>query len=151
MLRNHAPALMSEARHSPRPLVGALVLGVALMGGCSDVAGPEQPMSGQQTYERQCARCHGADGRPTKASPTARDLTNRSYIDSIGDRQIRAAIMQGRPAMAAPGQPKTMPAFGNQFSDAELKVLVGYVRSLSNPEFGPDELTPEAVRERAGE
>lgn len=105
-------------------------------------------MSGQQTYERQCARCHGADGRPTKAAPTARDLTNRSYIDSLGDMQIRAAIMQGRPAMGAPGQEKTMPAFGNQFSDPELKVLIGYVRSLSNPELGPDELSPEAVRAR---
>ncbi|PRQ02237.1 Cytochrome c [Enhygromyxa salina] len=123
---------------------------LGLLGGCADAAGPEQPMSGRQTYERQCARCHGDDGRPTKAAPTARDLTNRSYIESLGDRGIREAIMQGRPVMVGPEQ-KTMPAFGNQFSDAELKVLVGYVRSLSNSELGPDELTPDAVRERAGE
>ena len=116
--------------------------------GCTDAAGPEQPMSGKQVYERQCSRCHGADGRPTKAAPTARDLTNRSYIDSLGDVQIRAAIMQGRPVMAAPGQEKLMPAFGNQFSEPELQVLVGYVRSLSNPALGPDELSPEAVRAR---
>ena len=105
-------------------------------------------MSGQQIYERQCARCHGVDGRPTKASPTARDLSNRSYVESLGDIQIRAAIMQGRPAVMAPGQQKMMPAFGNQFSEPELKVLIGYVRSLSNAELGPDELSPEAVRAR---
>lgn len=104
-------------------------------------------MSGQQIYERQCARCHGLDGRPTKASPTARDLTNRGYVDGLGDKQIRAAIMAGRPIGAAPGQPNTMPAFGNQFSEPELKVLVGYVRSLSNAELGPDQLMPEARRE----
>ena len=105
-------------------------------------------MSGKQLYQRQCARCHGADGRPTKASPTARDLTNRTYIDSLGDQKIRMAIMQGRPAMAAPGQEKLMPAFGGQFSEPELKVLIGYVRSLSNSALGPGELTPEAISER---
>ncbi|KIG12275.1 hypothetical protein DB30_01751 [Enhygromyxa salina] len=122
-----------------------------LLAGCKDAAGPEQPMSGRQTYEQQCARCHGVDGRPTKASPTARDLTNRSYVESLGDMQIRAAIMQGRPAMVAPGQEKMMPAFGNQFSEPELNLLVGYVRSLSNPELGPEGLTPEAVRARPPE
>ena len=38
-----------------------------------------------------------------------------------------------------------MPAFGGQFSEPELKVLIGYVRSLSNPALGPDQLVPEAV------
>ena len=118
---------------------------IALLAGCSDVAGPEQAMSGQQIYQRQCARCHGLDGRPTKASPGARDLSNRSYIESLGDQKIRMAIMQGRPVNAGPNQPKTMPAFGGQFSEPELKLLIGYVRSLSNPELGPAKLTPEAV------
>lgn len=115
---------------------------------CSDVAGPEQPLSGKQIYERQCARCHGLDGRPTKASPGARDLTNRSYMNSLDNEQIRMAIMQGRPPMVPPGPEKLMPAFGNQFSEPELEVLIGYLRSLSDPELGPDQLTPEAVRAR---
>ena len=140
MLRNHA-------RHV-RPRLTLSLVSLLSLAACSNVAGPEQQMSGQQIYERQCARCHGPDGRPTKASPTARDLTNRSYMDSLGDRKIREAIMQGRPVMAAPGQPKTMPSFGGQFSEPELKLLIGYVRSLSNPELGPAGLTPDAVRER---
>lgn len=115
---------------------------------CTDAAGPEQPMSGKQIYDRQCARCHGADGRPTKAAPTARDLTNRSYIDDLGDQRIRQAIMEGRPAMTAPGQTQMMPAFGNQFSEPELQVLIGYVRSLSNPELGPEVHVPEVVKAR---
>jgi mono/diheme cytochrome c family protein len=117
---------------------------------CSDAAGPEQPMSGEQLYNRYCARCHGFDGRPTKAAPTARDLTNRSYIDQLGNKGIRGAIMAGRP-MGMPRDQQLMPAFGNQFSEPELEVLIGYVRSLSNPEVGPEQLTPEAVRERPGE
>jgi len=133
-----------------RPSVGVrLALGVALLGmaGCSNAAGPEQPMSGAQIYNRQCARCHGLDGRPTKAAPSARDLTNRSYIDSLGNDGIKAAIMSGRP-IGAPVEQQLMPAFGNQFSAPELELLVGHVRSLSNPELGPIRQTPEAVRER---
>jgi mono/diheme cytochrome c family protein len=117
---------------------------------CTDAAGPEQPMSGKQIYDRQCARCHGFDGRPTKAAPTARDLTNRSYIDGLGDQRIRQAIMEGRPPMTAPGQTQMMPAFGNQFSEPELQVLIGYVRSLSNPNLGPDLHVPEAVKAGSG-
>jgi mono/diheme cytochrome c family protein len=119
--------------------------GVGMMaGGCTDVAGPEEPLSGRQIYERHCARCHGSDGRPTPASPTARDLTNRSYVEGLGNRQIKATIMAGVPAGVPPDQQR-MPAFGNQFSEPELEVLIGHVRSLSNPELGPDRLTPKAV------
>lgn len=128
----------------------AVLLAISSLAACADAAGPEQPMSGKQIYDRQCARCHGFDGRPTKASPTARDLTNRSYIDELGDKGIRRAIMEGRPPMTAPGQTQMMPAFGNQFSEPELQVLIGYVRSLSNPELGPEVHVPEAVREREG-
>jgi mono/diheme cytochrome c family protein len=116
---------------------------------CKEPAGPEQQLSGKQIYDRNCARCHGLDGKPTKVAPTARDLRNRSYMDSLGDDKIKRTIMSGRPP-AGPNMPPAMPAFGGQFSDPELKVLVGYVRSLSNPELGPDRLAPEAVRESAG-
>lgn len=120
-----------------------VILGVASAfgsTGCQGAAGPVEELSGKQVYDRHCARCHGFDGRPTKASPGARDLTNRSYIDSLGDKKIRAAVMQGRPPMG-PGQPMAMPAFGTQFSEPEYKVLIGYVRSLSNPELGPARLS----------
>jgi mono/diheme cytochrome c family protein len=129
----------------------AVLLVAGFLAACTDAAGPEQPMSGEQIYNRQCARCHGFDGRPTKVSPTARDLTNRSYIDELGDKGIRSAIMSGRPPMTAPGQTQMMPAFGNQFSEPELQVLIGYVRSLSNAGLGPDVHTPEAVKAREPE
>lgn len=138
-------------RRRSRPALCAIAALLICLAGCSDAAGPEQPLSGEQLYNRHCARCHGLDGRPTKASPSARDLTNRSYIEQLGNKGIRAAIMAGRP-IGMPQDQQLMPAFGNQFSEPELEVLVGYVRSLSNPEYGPEQLTPEAVRERpAGE
>ncbi|MFV8754146.1 c-type cytochrome [Nannocystaceae bacterium ST9] len=118
------------------------VIGLGLIGlltlaplGCSNAAGPEREMSGKATFDRHCARCHGLDGRPTPIAPTARDLTNRKYVDELGDRRIEMAIMGGRP----PG----MPAFGGQFSAIEMDLLVSYVRSLSNPTLGPQRMRPE--------
>lgn len=130
-------------RRSRLPLAALLIS----LAACSDAAGPKQPLSGEQIYNRHCARCHGYDGRPTKVSPTARDLTNRSYIDQLGSKGIRGAIMAGRP-VGMPVEQQLMPAFGNQFSEPELEVLIGYVRSLSNPDYGPEQHTPEVVRER---
>src|SRR5690606_33976798 len=85
-------AIIASVRRRSRSALLAVAL-VTSLAACSDAAGPEQPMSGEQLYNRQCARCHGLDGRPTKVSPTARDLTNRSYIDSLGNKGIRMAIM----------------------------------------------------------
>ena len=74
-----------------------------------------------------------------------------AHVGASGHSQGgRGAIMAGRP-MGMPRDQQLMPAFGNQFSEPELEVLIGYVRSLSNPKVGPEQLTPEAVRERSGE
>lgn len=113
-------------------LLGVLI-GVPLLG-CTNAAGPEREMSGKLIYDRHCARCHGFEGKPTPAAPTARDLTNRSFVDALGDRGLARAIMAGRPP--------AMPAFGGQFSQPEIDLLVSYVRSLSNPELGPQRLLP---------
>ncbi|MFO7561977.1 MAG: cytochrome c [Enhygromyxa sp.] len=137
-------------RRRSRPILRASVVLLLGLVGCSDAAGPEQPMSGEQLYNRHCARCHGLDGSPTKVAPTARDLSNRSYIDQLGNKGIRGAIMAGRP-MGMPVDQQLMPAFGNQFSEPEFELLIGYVRSLSNPDLGPERHSPEAVRERSAQ
>ena len=106
----------------PRALI-LLALGAGPMG-CGEVAGPEKPISGKRIYDRHCARCHGSDGKGV-AGMTVPDLTVRPRMEALGDEGIKRAIMQGRP----PG----MPAFGGQFVEPSHKVLVAYVRSLSDP------------------
>lgn len=98
---------------------------LGLLAGCSEASGPERPLSGKSLYQRNCARCHGADGKGTPKVPAAKDLTNLSYMKTRSDADLRAAIMQGKPP--------TMPAFGGQFAEPSMKVLVAYVRSLSQP------------------
>ncbi len=100
-------------------VVGALVIAAA----CGEATGPEREISGQQLYEQYCARCHGADGRPTPEQPQARNLADRRIVDALSDEAIFMIVQRGR----EPG----MPAFGDQFTEASLSVLVAYVRSLS--------------------
>ena len=60
------------------------------------------------------------------ARNSARDLRNKSYIDSLSDEAIRRAIEGGRPP--------NMPAFGGQFMEPSMKLLIAYVRELSEAE-----------------
>lgn len=91
--------------------------------GCSEVTGPERVIDGEQLYNQYCARCHGLDGRGVPEQAQARDLSDIRVMENLSDEQIKRAIQMGRPP--------TMPAFGDQFTEASLLVLVAYVRTLS--------------------
>lgn len=96
--------------------------------GCENPTGPERPIEGQVIFNRHCARCHGPDGKGSKESPSAKDLTNKAFIDGFTDDQLRMAIHNGRPP--------AMPGFRGEFAEPTLKVLIAYVRSLSDPSVG---------------
>ena len=102
------------------------IAAVLVLVACQASAGPERELSGERIYQRHCARCHGVDGRPTREMPTARDLTIDSYMKTVSDEQIKMVIQRGKPPQ--------MPGFGMQFAEPSMKVLVAYVRSLSDPE-----------------
>ncbi len=130
-----APAV--HARRVRVPQLLALALGACLgMGACSDAAGPKTPISGERIYRRNCARCHGLDGKPTKEVPNARDLSNAAFMSQMSDDQLRATIKRGKPP--------AMPGFGEQFMRPSLDALVAYTRSLSDPQRAAAQSQPEA-------
>jgi mono/diheme cytochrome c family protein len=90
---------------------------------CGEATGPVREISGEQLYQQYCARCHGIDGHPVPEQPQARSLADRRIVDGISDEAMMMVVQRGRP----PG----MPAFGDQFTEASLSVLVAYVRTLS--------------------
>lgn len=93
---------------------------------CSDPTGPETPIVGAQLYDQHCARCHGTDGAGVAEQPLSRGLLNdRARMKLRSDMALTEAIRRGKPP--------AMPAFGDEFTDAKLMVLVAYVRSLSEP------------------
>lgn len=132
-----APDLSSRRPLRPAgPLALVAAVSFLSLAGCVVPAGPEKDISGERIYQRHCARCHGPDGTGSKLMPSAKDLTNHSYMSARSDEQIERVIMAGRPP--------NMPAFGGQFGEPSMKVLVAYVRSLSDPSVVGATRPPEA-------
>jgi mono/diheme cytochrome c family protein len=80
-------------------------------------------------WANNCAQCHGASGKgDTKMGKmlSAMDLTDPTKQSSFTDAQATTAIRDG---IKQNGK-TTMKAFGGKLSDAEIKALVAYVRSL---------------------
>lgn len=80
----------------------------------------ESAESPKTLYIRNCARCHGADGKSqTELGQTldAADLT----VDKTSVKRNLRVITNGAGAM---------PAFGKKLRKAEISALANYVRSL---------------------
>lgn len=103
-----------------RAAASALVA-FAFAAGCSQPTGPEKNIDGERLFNQYCARCHGSEGIPTEAAPTASSLANATHVESLSDESMKGVIRAGRGQMAG---------FGDRFTDATLQVLVAYIRSL---------------------
>ena len=82
------------------------------------------PRSAAELYAKNCATCHGKDGRAKtfKAKMNhARNLTDPEWQDKASDERIFNSIMNGK---------GKMPAFGKKLSEQEINALVPYVRAL---------------------
>ena len=77
-----------------------------------------------ELYAKQCASCHGRDGRAKTVKARlkhARNLTDAEWQARVGDERIFNSIMSGK---------GKMPAFGKKLSEPEIDALVAYVRGL---------------------
>ena len=80
--------------------------------------------SAAELYSKNCASCHGRDGRSKtfKAKLNhARNLQDAEWQERVSDERIFNSIMNGK---------GKMPAYGKKFSEQEIDALVGYVRGL---------------------
>ena len=103
------PALAAGAAVAVLALAGVAVLH-------AQAPRPQAAPPGRATFERICARCHGADGRGGEMGPgIAARLGTRS------DDELAALVRAGLPAKGMP--PTALP-------DAELRALVDYARTL---------------------
>jgi cytochrome c553 len=81
------------------------------------------------TYDKDCAKCHGADGKgETKMGKKlgAKDYTSAKVQSDMTDDAAVKAIKEGLKDSA--GKTLMKPAEG--LSDADIKGLVAYMRSL---------------------
>ena len=75
-------------------------------------------------YARNCASCHGRDGRAKTAkakSNHARNVADPDWQNRVSDERIFNAIMNGK---------GKMPGYSKKLSEQEIDSLVSYVRSL---------------------
>jgi cytochrome c oxidase cbb3-type subunit III len=70
-----------------------------------------------------CAACHGADGKGMQAVG-APNLTDDIWLHGYGEATILAMVNTGKT--------NVMPAQGDKFSPAQVRVLAAYVWRLSN-------------------
>jgi mono/diheme cytochrome c family protein len=113
------------------------VVALLAAAGCGNATGPEHEISGKVLYDQYCARCHGEDGTPVYKELSS--LNDRRLMDQISDMAFDGIVRGGRPALrdaAGKDVVPAMPAFGEQFTDATMMVLVAYVRSFSGS-MGP--------------
>lgn len=85
----------------------------------------------QRLYLSQCAACHGASGRgswrATLFLMRPGDLSDPLTLAGKSDEYLFELIKNGGATIGKPG----MPAFGYHLTDAQIRELVQYVRTMS--------------------
>jgi mono/diheme cytochrome c family protein len=86
---------------------------------------------GGEIYKANCIACHGASGKGDGPAagvlkPPPRDHTDRAYMDTLTDEDLKKIIVMGG---AIKGRP-LMPSHPQLRGD-DLDALVAFVRSLS--------------------
>jgi len=83
------------------------------------------PINPAVTYSKNCATCHGKDGRAntfkSKHHLHARDLTDARWQSDVTDERIFNSISNGK---------GKMPAFKKKLTTEQIESLVAYVRGL---------------------
>jgi cytochrome c6 len=80
--------------------------------------------SPEEIYAKECATCHGKDGRAKTFKSKfihARNFTDTQWQDSVSDERLFNSITNGK---------GKMPAWRKKLSEAEINSLVKYVRSF---------------------
>lgn len=84
---------------------------------------------GKEIYTKDCAKCHGADGKgETKMGKKlgVKDYTSSKVQSEFTDEQAFKAVKEGLKDKAG----KTLMSPATALSDADIKTVVAYVRTL---------------------
>ncbi len=98
----------------------------ALLGATSLITRPGSvpAANAAQIYEKQCASCHGKDGRAKTIKGKlkhARNFTDAEWQGKVSDERIFNSINNGK---------EKMPAYGKKLSQEQIEALVTYVRAF---------------------
>lgn len=111
-----------------RPILAVLLL---------FTAAAQAAPNGTNLYVRNCAACHGIDGRGGVGVP----LSLPDFLSTVDNDYLKQTIRLGRPG-------RVMPAF-EHFSDAEIDAIVGHLRSWDAtpaPDYTPLAVAGDVTR-----
>jgi len=115
-------------------LLAALLLQTAIVSAALQRKKSLRAKHVDELFNRNCARCHGADGRsdtPLGHVYKAPDFTDvewwRKNASISNTRTLKSIVTRGKAGM---------PAFGKKLTRSEINLLVGHVRSFRKP-VGP--------------
>jgi mono/diheme cytochrome c family protein len=92
---------------------------------------------GNQIYQQYCASCHGPEGNgdgPVSAGldPKPAKHSDGAYMNALTDAHIEKVIKEGG---ASVGKSPLMAPWGATLSDAQVKDVMAFVRSLAQPPY----------------
>jgi mono/diheme cytochrome c family protein len=100
-----------------------LSAGAALVALGLSVAPVRSQDSGEKIYKAKCAGCHGPDGAgntPAGKATKARDICGEE-AKKASDAEWTETVVKGK---------NKMPAYDKKLSEAEIKGVIAYMRSL---------------------
>jgi len=88
--------------------------------------------AGAELHLESCAECHGYDGKAEvivmHMDEPPRDQTDVEYMKTLSDLFLYLAICKGGEAV---GRSLVMPAWGDFFTDQEIRDMVAWIRTFS--------------------
>jgi mono/diheme cytochrome c family protein len=102
-------------------------------------SGPPDASRGAAVYATYCAGCHGATGNgdgPLAAAlnPPPAKHSDGTYMNTLSDEHLYRVIREGG---AAVGKSPLMAAWGGTLSEAQIRDVAAFVRSLADPPYEP--------------
>lgn len=100
-----------------------IVISTVMMCGTIMIGPAASAQDGPTTYKNKCATCHGADGKGSAIGQKmgVHDFTSAD-VQKETDAEMSEVISKGK---------GKMPSYQGKLSDAEIKGLVAYIRSLA--------------------
>ena len=109
-------------------MLGVIAVLAAAIITFSPLANPAHAADGKDVFQTNCLMCHGATGagneqlaKAFKIEPSRLDLTKHE-MKTKSEAELAATVKTGK---------GRMPAFGNKLSDADIKAVVQFIKSLS--------------------
>jgi hypothetical protein len=124
---------------SPRTSFASCLTFLALLAPALVSAQTGPTRTGQQVYDSVCVACHGPDGKAgvnleLEKTITPPDFTDCAFAVREPDRGFLAVAHNGGPAR---GFSPLMPPWGGGFSEAELALAVGHLRTFCTDQRWP--------------